>query len=80
MVGSRDRKNAHQEKTDLQVGFIGLGIMGASMAANLQKAGYQLVVHDIRQDSRCRMASRCQVGQGPQVARGTIAGNLHVAT
>ena len=35
----------------MQVGFIGLGIMGASMAANLQKAGYQLVVHDIRQDS-----------------------------
>lgn len=29
------------------MGFIGLGIMGASMAANLQKAGYQLVVHDI---------------------------------
>jgi len=35
----------------MQVGFIGLGIMGASMAANLQKAGYQLVVHDIREAS-----------------------------
>src|SRR5262249_10951728 len=35
----------------MQVGFIGLGTMGAGMAANLQKAGYQLVVHDIRQDS-----------------------------
>jgi len=35
----------------MQVGFIGLGIMGAGMAANLQKAGCQLVVHDIRQDS-----------------------------
>jgi 3-hydroxyisobutyrate dehydrogenase len=35
----------------MQVGFIGLGIMGASMAANLQKAGYQLVVHDIRRDA-----------------------------
>jgi len=35
----------------MQVGFIGLGIMGASMAANLQKAGCKLVVHDIRQDS-----------------------------
>ena len=32
----------------MQVGFIGLGTMGASMAANLQKAGHQLVVHDIR--------------------------------
>jgi 3-hydroxyisobutyrate dehydrogenase len=35
----------------MQVGFIGLGIMGAGMAANLQKAGYKLVVHDIRQDA-----------------------------
>lgn len=32
----------------MQIGFIGLGTMGAKMAANLQKAGYQLVVHDIR--------------------------------
>src|SRR6516225_374570 len=35
----------------MQVGFIGLGTMGASMAANLQKAGHQLVVHDIRRVS-----------------------------
>lgn len=35
----------------MQVGFIGLGTMGASMAANLQKAGYQLVVHDVRRDN-----------------------------
>src|SRR5882762_2124481 len=32
----------------MKVGFIGLGTMGAGMAANLQKAGYELVVHDIR--------------------------------
>ena len=32
----------------MKVGFIGLGTMGASMAANLQKAGYDVVVHDIR--------------------------------
>ena len=31
----------------MQIGFIGLGTMGASMAANLQKAGYKLVVHDV---------------------------------
>jgi len=35
----------------LKVGFIGLGTMGAFMAANLQKAGYQLVVHDIRREA-----------------------------
>src|ERR1700730_10901191 len=33
---------------DMKVGFIGLGTMGASMAANLQKAGHELGVHDIR--------------------------------
>jgi 3-hydroxyisobutyrate dehydrogenase-like beta-hydroxyacid dehydrogenase len=35
----------------MQVGFIGLGTMGASMAANLQKAGYNLIVYDVRQNS-----------------------------
>jgi 3-hydroxyisobutyrate dehydrogenase-like beta-hydroxyacid dehydrogenase len=35
----------------MQVGFIGLGTMGASMATNLQKAGYKLVVHDVHQNS-----------------------------
>jgi 3-hydroxyisobutyrate dehydrogenase len=33
------------------VGFIGLGIMGAAMAANLQKTGYRLVVHDKRREA-----------------------------
>jgi 3-hydroxyisobutyrate dehydrogenase len=33
------------------IGFIGLGIMGAAMAANLQKAGYRLVVHDRRREA-----------------------------
>ena len=32
----------------MQVEFIGLGTMGASMAANLQKAGNRLVVYDLR--------------------------------
>jgi 3-hydroxyisobutyrate dehydrogenase-like beta-hydroxyacid dehydrogenase len=35
----------------MQVGFIGLGTMGASMAANLQKAGYRLVVNDVRREA-----------------------------
>ena len=35
----------------MRIGFIGLGTMGASMAANLQKAGYELVVNDIRRES-----------------------------
>jgi 3-hydroxyisobutyrate dehydrogenase len=32
----------------MQLGFIGLGTMGAGMAANLQRAGHRLVVHDVR--------------------------------
>ena len=31
---------------DTTIGFIGLGIMGAPMAANLRNAGYPLVVHN----------------------------------
>ena len=33
------------------VGFIGLGNMGAGMAANIQKAGYPMVVYDIREEA-----------------------------
>ncbi len=35
----------------MKVGFIGLGTMGASMAANLQKADHSLIVHDIRREA-----------------------------
>ena len=31
----------------MNVGFIGLGIMGGRMATNLQAAGHALVVHDV---------------------------------
>jgi 3-hydroxyisobutyrate dehydrogenase len=31
----------------MKIGFIGLGMMGTGMAANLQKAGHDLVVHDL---------------------------------
>ena len=34
----------------MQVGFIGLGTMGTRMAGNLQKAGYKLVVNDLRKE------------------------------
>ena len=40
-----DFRNKYQE--NMEACFIGLG----SMAANLQKAGYKLVVHDIREAS-----------------------------
>jgi 3-hydroxyisobutyrate dehydrogenase-like beta-hydroxyacid dehydrogenase len=34
-------------KQAMQIGFIGLGLMGSGMAANLQKGGHQLIVHDL---------------------------------
>ena len=34
-----------------KIGFIGLGIMGSPMAANLIKAGYEVTGHDVSQDS-----------------------------
>ena len=35
----------------MKVGFIGLGTMGASMASNLQKAGHELFVNDLRREA-----------------------------
>ncbi|MDP6423084.1 MAG: NAD(P)-dependent oxidoreductase [SAR202 cluster bacterium] len=35
----------------MKVGFIGLGIMGSSMATNAIKGGFDLVVHDIRREA-----------------------------
>jgi 3-hydroxyisobutyrate dehydrogenase len=35
----------------MKVGFIGLGIMGARMASNVQKGGYDLIVHDLRKEA-----------------------------
>ena len=35
----------------MKVGFIGLGTMGAGMALNLRKAGYDVAVHDMRKES-----------------------------
>lgn len=35
----------------MKIGFIGLGIMGRHMASNLIKAGYELVVHDLRREA-----------------------------
>src|ERR1700731_4364592 len=32
----------------MRIGFIGRGMMGSHMVANLQKAGHELVVHDVR--------------------------------
>lgn len=36
---------------NITVGFVGLGTMGGRMATNLQKAGFELVVHDLHRQA-----------------------------
>src|SRR6516225_1165321 len=36
---------------EVVVGFIGLGTMGGKIAANIQKAGYEVIVHDLHRQS-----------------------------
>lgn len=35
----------------MRIGFIGLGMMGRHMAASLQGAGHELIVHDVRREA-----------------------------
>ncbi|MCH9670753.1 MAG: NAD(P)-dependent oxidoreductase [Gammaproteobacteria bacterium] len=51
----------------MRVGFIGLGMMGKGMAANLQKAGYELVVHDLhRSAAEPYLAKGAEWAQSPK--------------
>ena len=48
------------------VGFIGLGNMGAGMAGNIQKAGYPMVVYDIREAAtRPFLEAGARLGNSP---------------
>ena len=51
----------------MKAGFIGLGTMGASMAANLQKGiqkdGHTLLVHDVRRRPRRRTSGTVPSGR-----------------
>ncbi|MGC1467264.1 MAG: NAD(P)-dependent oxidoreductase [Pseudolabrys sp.] len=42
----------------MKIGFIGLGAMGGLMAANLQAAGHDLRVHDIRRESAAALIEK----------------------
>ena len=44
-------------ESKLKVGFVGLGIMGASMAANVVKAGFSVGVQSGRLRNRSAMGS-----------------------
>jgi len=55
----------------MKVGFIGLGIMGGSMALNVKAAGHELVVHDLwREAAAPHLKAGAQWADGPrQVAQ-----------
>ena len=51
----------------MKIGFIGLGTMGAHFATNLQKAGYDLVVHDVsRQIAQGHLAAGATWADSPK--------------
>lgn len=48
------------------VGFIGLGNMGSGMSANIQKAGYSLIVYDVREGvANSLLAGGARLGKSP---------------
>lgn len=54
------------------VGFIGLGNMGSGMAANIQKAGYPMVVHDIREGAtKAYLEKGARLGSSPEEVAGS---------
>ncbi len=51
----------------MKVGFIGLGIMGGSMALNVKAAGHELVVHDLRREAaEPHLKAGAQWADGPR--------------
>jgi 3-hydroxyisobutyrate dehydrogenase-like beta-hydroxyacid dehydrogenase len=54
-----------------RVGFVGLGNMGGGMAANVLRAGFALVVHDVRAEAARALAARGAraAGSAAEVAR-----------
>jgi len=51
-------------KDNVVVGFVGLGTMGGRMAANVQRAGFKLVVHDLHRQAAWRGAENNDKGLG----------------
>jgi 3-hydroxyisobutyrate dehydrogenase-like beta-hydroxyacid dehydrogenase len=51
----------------MRIGFIGLGMMGKGMAANLQKGGHELVVHDLtRQEASQHLENGATWAESPK--------------
>ncbi len=64
--------SAHERPT---VGFIGLGSMGSGMTRNLQRAGYGLVVNDVREEAAEDLVAN---GAGWQGTAADVAANSDI--
>ena len=59
---------------EMKIGFIGLGIMGSRMAANLQKHGYPLVVFNrTRSKAESLMANGAEWAASPAAVAEQVA-------
>ena len=60
-----------KQATGTSVGVIGLGIMGSSIAANLQASGFHVTGIEVNPDTRKKMSSRiAKVGSAPRTLVG----------
>jgi len=61
------------EPNSMTIGFIGLGNMGSGMTRNLQKAGFRLIVNDIRRESAAELIAggAMWAGSPAEVAAGS---------
>lgn len=59
----------------LKVGYIGLGLMGKSIARNILKAGFPLVVHN---RSRAAVEELCAEGASPAFSPAEVAGQVDI--
>src|SRR4051812_33231178 len=56
---NRKWSRPRDERNEMKIGFIGLGIMGSRMAANLQKQGHSLVLFNRTRDKAEFLLGRC---------------------
>ena len=67
-----------KQSAGTSVGVIGLGIMGSSIAANLQASGFQVTGIELNPDTRKKMSSRiAKVGAAPRMLIGKTG---HIVT
>ena len=61
------------------VGFIGLGNMGGGMSANIQRAGYPMIVYDLREEAALPLLEGgARLANTPSEVAATSDGYLHV--